>query len=195
LSIEDRYDAVRELMIMGKQRGYLLYDEINDSLPDGTCSSDDLDSIFSLFGSAGIEVIDPDQEFQNEDAKDDENDDNSEKSEGHDFSPHFLDKTVNPERRYFRDTATFPLLNREGEIAIAKRIEHGRNTILKALSRSPLVVREILSLGDQLRNKQIPIRDIVSFNDDEVTEKLLKKKTASVLRIIDSMNRPPIGSA
>ena len=72
LSIEDRYDEVRELIIMGKQRGYLLYDEINDSLPEGICSSDELDSIFSLFGSAGIEVIDPEQEFQNDELKEDE---------------------------------------------------------------------------------------------------------------------------
>jgi len=57
LSIEDKYDEVRELIIIGKQRGYLLYDEINDLLPEGICSSDELDGIFSLFGSADIEVI------------------------------------------------------------------------------------------------------------------------------------------
>jgi RNA polymerase primary sigma factor len=189
LSIEDRYDAVRELIVMGKQRGYLLYDEINDSLPEGTCSSDDLDSIFSLFGSAGIDVIDPEQEFQNEDLKDDEGDDTNEKSERYDFSPLFLDKTINPERHYFREMTNFPLLSREGEIEIAKRIEHGQKIVLKALSRSPLVVREILNIGDQLKNNQISIRDVVSFSDDEWTDKLLEEKTASVLRIIESIRK------
>ena len=189
MSIEDRYDAVRELIIMGKQRGYLLYDEINDSLPEDTCSSDDLDGIFSLFGSAGIEVVDPEQEFQDEGKKVIEGYEDNDNGEGSDFSVPSLDKTVNPARHYFREMSAYPLINREGEIEIAKRIEHGQKIVLKALSRSPLVVREILSLGDQLKNKQISIRDVVSFNDDELTDKLLEEKTASVLRIIDSIRR------
>jgi RNA polymerase primary sigma factor len=189
LSIEDRYDAVRELIVMGKQRGYLLYDEINDSLPEGTCSSDELDSIFSLFGSAGIEVIDPEQEFQDGGINDTGRDESKENDEGGHFSAPSIDKTVNPERHYFREMANYSLLNRKGEIEIAKRIEHGQKVVLQALSRSPLVVREILSLGDQLKNKQISICDVVSINDDELTDKFLKKKTASVLRIIESIRK------
>ena len=93
MSIEDRYDEVRELIIMGKERGYLLYDEINDSLPEGICSSDELDSIFSLFGSAGIEVIDTEQEFQDEGTRDDERDENNGKDGNFDFGSLTLDKT------------------------------------------------------------------------------------------------------
>jgi RNA polymerase primary sigma factor len=189
LSIEDRYDAVRELIIMGKQRGYLLYDEINDSLPDGTCSSDELDSIFSLFGSAGIKVIDTEQEFESEGIKDDNGDGNNENSESRDSDSPFPDSTISPERHYFRDMANFPLLSREGEIEIAKRIEHGNKVVLRALSRSPLVVREILNIGNQLKNRQISIRDIVSFGEDELTDELLEKKTESVLRIIESIHK------
>ena len=70
MSIEEKYDEVKELILMGKERGYLLYDEVNDLLPEGICSSDELDSIFSLFGSAGIEVIDSEQKFQDEGKKD-----------------------------------------------------------------------------------------------------------------------------
>ena len=66
MSIEDRYDEVRELVILGKERGYLLYDEINDTLLEGTYTSDELDRIFSLFGSAGIEVIDSEQDLEDE---------------------------------------------------------------------------------------------------------------------------------
>ncbi len=187
MSIEDRHEAVRELIIMGKQRGYLLYDEINDSLPEGTCSSDELDSIFSLFGSAGIEVIDPELEFQDEGTQDAERDENDENGESGNLSTPFPDKTINLERHYFREMANYALLNRQGEIEIAKRMEHGRNVILKALSRSPLVVREILSLGDQLKNKQISIRDVVSLSEDDLTDKLLEEKTASALRIIENI--------
>jgi RNA polymerase primary sigma factor len=189
LSIEDRYDAVRELIIMGKQRGYLLYDEINDSLPEGTCSSDELDGIFSLFGSAGIEVIDPEQEFRNDGIKDDERDENNEKGESSGHNTIALDKTIDPARHYFREMATLPLLSRAGEIEIAKRIEHGQKVVLKALSRSPLVVREILNIGNLLKNKQISIRDVVSFSEDQLTDEFMEEKTASVLRIIESIRK------
>jgi RNA polymerase primary sigma factor len=189
LSIEDRYDAVRELIVMGKQRGYLLYDEINDSLPEGTCSSDELDSIFSLFGSAGIEVIDPEQEFRDEGIDDAEREENNEIGGGGDLGSPSLDKTVNPERHYFREMAQYPLLSRAGEIEIAKRIEHGKKVVLKALSQSPMVVREILSLGDRLKNKQISIREVVSLNDDELTDKLLEEKTSSVIHTIESIRK------
>jgi RNA polymerase primary sigma factor len=190
LSIEDRHEEVRDLMIMGKQRGYLLYDEINDLLPEGIYSSDELDSIFSLFGSAGIEVIDPEKEFHREGIEDDEENGNKGNGDESDFSPSSLDNAIiHPERRYFREMAKYPLLKREGEIEIAKRIEHGQSVILKALSSSSRVVREILNIGDQLKQKQVSVRDIVSFNDDEVTDELLEEKTASVLRIIESIRK------
>ncbi len=174
---------------MGKQRGYLLYDEINDSLPEGTCSSDELDSIFSLFGSAGIDVIDPEQEFQDEEKTDAERDESNEDGGGRYLGAPSQDKTANLERHYFRELATYPLLSRAGEIEIAKRIEHGQKVVLKALSRSPMVVREILSLGDQLKNKQISVRDVVSLGDDELTDKFMKEKTASVLHIIENIRK------
>ena len=189
MSIEDRYDEVRELMIMGKERGYLLYDEINDSLPEGIYTSDELDSIFSLFASAGIEVIEGEQEFQDEGISGDRKDGNDVKHDSLDFAPLPLDKVVDPARLYFREMSALPLLTRESEIEIAKRIEHGQTVILKALSRSPLAVREILKIGDQLKNKQISIRDVVSLNEDELTDELLEEKTASVLRVIESIRK------
>jgi RNA polymerase primary sigma factor len=189
LSIEDRYEEVRELIIMGKQRGYLLYDEINDSLPESICSSDELDSIFSLFGAAGIEVIDPEQEYQGDGTKDAEENEDTGKGENFTSSPFSMDKTIDPARLYFREMAPLQLLSREGEIKIAKRIEHGQKVILKALSRSPLVVREILNIGDQLKNKHISIRDVVSFSDDELTDEFLEKKKDSVLGIIESIRK------
>ncbi len=128
----------------------MLYDEVNDLLPEGICSSDELDSIFSLFGSAGIEVIDSEQKFQDEGKKDDKRERTRREGE-FDFGAITLDKTNDPVRMYLREMGTVPLLSREGEVEIAKRIEHGQKVVLKALSRSPLVVREILNIGDQLK--------------------------------------------
>jgi RNA polymerase primary sigma factor len=188
LSIEEKYDEVKELILMGKERGYLLYDEVNDLLPEGICSSDELDSIFSLFGSAGIEVIDSEQKFQDEGKKDDKQDDAGEESE-FDFGAITLDKTNDPVRMYLREMGTVPLLSREGEVEIAKRIEHGQKVVLKALSRSPLVVRELLNLAERLRKQQVSVRDIVMFNDDELTEDRLEEKKAEVLEVLDSIRK------
>jgi RNA polymerase primary sigma factor len=183
LSIEDRHEEVRELILLGKERGYLLYDEINDCLPEGIYSADELDSIFSLFGSAGIEVIDSERDLEDEAVGEDR------KSGNVEFNPLTSDKVADPAHLYFREMATVPLLNRESEVVIAKRIEHGQSVVLKALSRSPLVLREILNIGDQIKNGQISIRDVVSFDDDEVTDDLLEEKRAAALRTIDRIRK------
>ena len=189
MSIEEKYDEVKELILMGKERGYLLYDEVNDLLPEGICSSDELDSIFSLFGSAGIEVIDTEQKFQDDGKRDDKRDESGGEESEFDFGALNLDKTNDPVRLYLREMGTVPLLSREGEVEIAKRVEHGQRVILKALSRSPLVVREILNIGDQLKKNQISVRDVVSFNDDEVTDERLEEKMTSVISVVESIRK------
>jgi RNA polymerase primary sigma factor len=94
-------------------------------------------SIFSLFGSAGIEVIDSEQDLDDEISGHDGGNENSRKSGDLDFSPFPMDKVVDPARLYFREMANVPLLNRESEVVIAKRIEHGHEIVLNALSRPP----------------------------------------------------------
>jgi RNA polymerase primary sigma factor len=190
LSIEDRYDEVRELILLGKERGYLLYDEINDSLPEGAYRSDELDSIFSLFGSSGIEVVDSEQDFQEEKTRDEGRDGNNGKNGDFESGPPTLNTIVDPARLYFREMAAVPLLTRESEVVIAKRIEHGQQVVLNALSRSPLVLREIFNLGTQLKKKEISIRDVVSLDaDEELTDDLVEEKRISVLRIIQSIHK------
>jgi RNA polymerase primary sigma factor len=189
LPIEEKYDEVKELILMGKERGYLLYDEVNDLLPEGVCTSDELDRIFSLFGSAGIEVIDSETKFQEDNKRNVKRGEHSSDDNEFDLNAINLDKTNDPVRLYLREMGTVPLLSREGEVEIAKRVEHGQRVILKALSRSPLVVKEILTIGDQLKKNQISIRDIVSFNDDEITEESLEEKAKSTVSVIESIRR------
>ena len=188
MSIEDKYDEVKELILMGKERGYLLYDEVNDVLPEGICSSDELDSIFSLFGNVGIEVIDAEQKFAGREKSAVKEDEDSADENEFSFSPiNNLDKTNDPVRIYLREAGAVPLLNREGEVEVAKRIEHGQRIIRKALSRSPLVVREILRIGDQLKNGGISIRDIVSLSDEEVTDTKLNEVAESFLTTVENI--------
>ncbi len=187
MSIEDRYEDLRELIILGNERGYLLYDEINDSLPEGAYTSDELDGIFSLLGSAGIEVLESEQDLQEEGAGNGDKPGNSRK--GGDFGPLALNTIIDPARLYFREMAAVPLLTRESEVAIAKRIEHGQQVILNALSRSSLVLREIFNIGDQLKSKEISIADVVSLDDEELTDDLIEEKRTSVLRLIESIRK------
>ena len=106
LSIEEKYDEVRQLITMGKEKGYLLVEEVNDMLPSEISSADELDDIFSMFGSMGIEVVDSEQKFR--EPKD------GEEGQELDLSPGTLDKTNDPVRMYLREMGTVPLLTREG---------------------------------------------------------------------------------
>jgi RNA polymerase primary sigma factor len=189
VSIEEKYDEVKELILMGKERGYLLYDEVNDVLPEGVCSSDELDSIFSLFGTAGIEVVDAEQKFFDGEKHAMKEEDIADESEFNFSSLNNLDKTNDPVRIYLREMGSVPLLNREGEVEVAKRIEHGERVIRKALSRSALVVSEILRIGELLRKGSISIRDILSFNDEEISDAKLNEASAAFLAAVDNIRR------
>ena len=189
MSIEDKYDEVKELIHMGKERGYLLYDEVNDVLPEGVCSSDELDSIFSLFGTAGIEVVDAEQKYFEGEKRAPKEEDTAYESEFNFSSLANLDKTNDPVRIYLREMGSVPLLNRESEVEVAKRIEHGQRVIRKALSRSSLVVREILNIGDQLKKGVISVKDVVSFNEDEVSDAKLNEASVVFLKAIDNIRK------
>ena len=183
LSIQDKYDGVKELINLGKEKGYLLYDEVNDVLPEDITASEDLDQIFYLFGDAGIEVIDAEQQFEGAEKKAHPKDGADEDQES-DLSGG-LDKTNDPVRMYLREMGTVPLLTRDGEVEIAKRIEKGQKNILKALSRSPAVVAEVLRYSDELKKHSVNIKDLVNINDDEITEEVLVARRREVLRRIN----------
>jgi RNA polymerase primary sigma factor len=180
LTIEEKYDEVRQLITMGKEKGYLLYEEVNDLLPSDIGSSDELDDIFSMFGSMGIEVVDSEQKFR-------------EKSEEEgvelDLTPGTLDKTNDPVRMYLREMGTVPLLTREGEVEIAKRIERGKNAMLRAISRTNMAAQEVARLGERLGAREIGVRDAVVFNEEEVTEEKLEAKIKETLKLIGKANQ------
>jgi len=180
LSIEEKYDEVRQLITMGKEKGYLLYEEVNDLLPSDMGSSDELDDIFSMFGSMGIEVVDSEQKFR-------------EKSEEEgvelDLTPGALDKTNDPVRMYLREMGTVPLLTREGEVEIAKRIERGKNAMLRAISRTNMAAQEVARLGERLGAREIGVRDAVVFIEEEVTEEKLEAKIKETLKLIGKANQ------
>ncbi|HUG77078.1 MAG TPA: RNA polymerase sigma factor RpoD, partial [Burkholderiales bacterium] len=187
LSIEERYDEVRQLITIGKEKGYLLYDEVNELLPADITSSDELDDLFSTFGNAGIEVVDSESKFE-------ENQLRARTSEGAeevelDLTPGALDKTNDPVRMYLREMGTVPLLTREGEVAIAKRIERGKLAVIKSISRMPSIAKAIMRMGDQLKSGERTIRELVIFNDEEITEDRIESRQREVMRQIEAVRK------
>jgi RNA polymerase primary sigma factor len=189
LSIEEKYDEVRQLITIGKEKGYLLYDEVNELLPSEITSSDELDDLFNTFGSAGIEVIDSDQKYLRDDVKPiDRTAEGAEELEL-DLTPGALDKTNDPVRMYLREMGTVPLLTREGEVEIARRIERGKLAVIKSISRTPLIAKRVIFLGDQLQRSERTIRELVIFNDEEITEDRINERSKQVQKQIDAVRR------
>ncbi len=187
MSIEEKYDEVRQLITIGKEKGYLLYDEVNELLPSDITSSDDLDDLFSTFGSAGIEVVDSEQKYREEKLLD-RTGEGAEELEL-DLTPGALDKTNDPVRMYLREMGTVPLLTREGEVEIAKRIERGKLAVIKSISRTPTVTKAIIQMGDQLRNGERTIRELVTFQDEELTDDRIEDRAREVLKQIDAVRK------
>ena len=182
LSIEDKYDEVRQLISIGKEKGYLLYDEVNELLRSDITSSDELDDLFNTFGSAGIEVVDSEQKYRED--KQEAGDDLE-----LDLSPGILDKTNDPVRMYLREMGTVPLLTREGEVEIAKRIERGKLSVIKSISRTPTVAKKVIEMGDHLRSGERTIRELVTFQDEELTDERIAERTQEVLEQIDAVRK------
>jgi RNA polymerase primary sigma factor len=196
VALEEKYDQVRQLIAMGKERGYLLYDEVNDILPPEVHSSEEIDDLLSTFERYGIDVYEDlssakaalaaaDPSDSAEPAKEVEHA-ASEDGELY-LTPGSLEKTNDPVRMYLREMGTVPLLTREGEVAIAKRIERGQLLVLKTITRAPLILKELLQVGEDLRNGSRSIKEIVQFDDEELTEEKIEAKTKATLKQIDGV--------
>jgi RNA polymerase primary sigma factor len=197
LAIEEKYDQVRQLIAVGKERGYLLYDEVNDTLPAEVHSSEEIDDLLSAFERYGIDIyedlaaakaaragVDPTIAEAPEIISKDELP-VAEDSRELDLTPGTLEKTNDPVRMYLREMGTVPLLTREGEVAIAKRIERGQLLVLKTITRSPIILKELLDIGEDLKNGTRSIKEIVQFDDEELTEEKIENKTKKTLKVLD----------
>ncbi|MBI4461496.1 MAG: RNA polymerase sigma factor RpoD [Acidobacteria bacterium] len=192
MAIEDKYDSVKQLILMGKERGYLLCDEVNDLLPAEVHSSEEIGDVLSAFDDAGIEILEEapkDAPACESAATESKATTESTEEVELDLTPGALDKTNDPVRMYLREMGTVPLLTREGELAIAKRIERGPLRVLKAFSRLPIVIKEVIALGEALRQGERTIKEIVQLDHDELTEDRLAKKTKQLLRTLDKLAR------
>ena len=195
--IEEKYDQVRQLISIGKERGYLLYDEVNDFFPPEVHSPEEIDEVLSAFEHYGIDIYeDATSAGASHDAAGVTDIDTPESKEELttedsklDLTPGTLEKTNDPVRLYLREMGTVPLLTRESEVAIAKRFERGHQLVLKTITRAPLILKELLQVGEDLRNDSRSIKEIIQFDDEELSEKRINAKTRETLREIDKIAR------
>ena len=183
VALDDKIGRVKQLMETGKEKGFVLYDEVSELLPEDIPFSRDLDDLLTDLDTAGVEILDePKIDF---DKKTDEADDLADL----DLVPEGADKTNDPVRMYLREMGTVPLLTREGEIELAKRNERGQWSVRKSLSRSPLVIREIVQLGEDLRKGVTAVKDILVLPEFVITDEDFSKQTEDLLIRIDEVEK------
>ncbi|PYM96000.1 MAG: RNA polymerase sigma factor RpoD [Candidatus Rokuibacteriota bacterium] len=187
MSEEPKLEELDRLISVGKQKGFLTYDEVNDALPSDLVSLDQLDDIMMMFGAMDIEVVDsakagrlPSEVRERKaPAEPDDNDDDG-PPEPIDLTPGPVGRTEDPVRLYLREMGRVALLTREGEIALAKRIEEGKNQVTAAILSTNLALERFRELRDQLRQHDISVKEVVDVNEEEFTE----EKEAALTRLV-----------
>jgi RNA polymerase primary sigma factor len=154
---------VKKMIADARERGYITYDQLNQVLPPDQVSSEQIEDVMSMLSEMGINVIEDDEADEGE-----EGGEVVEASTGREIAiataqSETLDRTDDPVRMYLREMGSVELLSREGEIAIAKRIEAGRNTMIAGLCESPLTFQAITVWRDELLNEDILLRDIIDL--------------------------------
>ncbi|HEX6853070.1 MAG TPA: RNA polymerase sigma factor RpoD [Candidatus Polarisedimenticolaceae bacterium] len=189
-SVEEKYDEVRQLVANGREKGYLTYEEINEVLPDEVSSSpEEIEEVFTVFETHGITLVDADGREAVATGEDTERkavsskDVPAEKEEDGKNEPVAspLEKTNDPVRMYLREMGTVPLLTREGEVSIARRIERGERLVLKALSRSTYVLAEIRAIGERIKKNQVSANVFTGAEDEEDKSRVRLERAKGVI--------------
>ncbi|MEK7306902.1 MAG: RNA polymerase sigma factor region1.1 domain-containing protein, partial [Nitrospirota bacterium] len=178
-----KVDEVKQLISLGKERGFLTYEELNNALPNDVVSPEHIDNIMMMFGDMDIDIIDSSEEdrYQKmgvehegefEELKETEEElvEEEEKRKEIDLTPGLVGRTDDPVRLYLKEMGNVPLLSREGEIEIAKRIEEGKRKITSVAFGMPMTIKEVISYVSKLKAGKISIREIVPIDDEEFEE-------------------------
>ncbi|SCW49135.1 RNA polymerase, sigma 70 subunit, RpoD [Sphingobium faniae] len=165
--------SVKKLIARAKKRGYITYDELNNALPQDQMSSEQIEDIMSALNEMGVNIVENEESGEDgEDQRDDDADDSADSAEEDDGAPRLvtekkketIDRTDDPVRMYLREMGAVELLSREGEIAIAKRIEAGRDTMILGLCESPTTFNAIIEWSTALNNGEMQLREILDLD-------------------------------
>src|SRR2546421_2394524 len=162
---KDRDDVMERLLELGGDKKYLTFDDLNRELPDNVVSPDDIEDVLQKLEGSNIAVADSDERLLEQAAAVSVDDGDSDEDVELDLSAGALEKTNDPVRLYLREMGVVPLLTREGEVSIAKRIERGQLKTQKAIARSPIAVKELIKVGEELEAGTANIREIVIFSE------------------------------
>ncbi len=183
VAIEEKYGRLKKLMDAGKEKGFLLYDEINELLPDESAGGPALEELLADLDTAGVEILEePKLDLDRKTGEDEEIGDLE-------LVADLSEKTNDPVRMYLREMGTVPLLTREGEIDLARRIERGQYSVKKALSRAPLVVQETLKLGETLERDQVCLYDVLFFPESIGSDQSLEQPREQLRQAIAEIRK------
>jgi len=196
LGTQEKNDQIRNLIQVCKERGYLLTDEVNGVLAAEEHTTEELDNLFASLETDGIEIYEDASAAKLahtalEVAETTEIELAPEIAPGEEADierkPGLLDKTSDPVRTYLREMCVVPLLTREREVSIAKRMERGQLLVLKTISRSPIVLKALIAVAEELRNGSRTIKEIIHFDDEDLTPEKIESKTRQTLQLIDKI--------
>jgi RNA polymerase primary sigma factor len=185
---------VQQLIDLGKSKGFLTYEEVNDALPADVVAADQVEDVMSALGDEDIEIVDAATQVKIAPKRIAEEEALETKkvpgrAEEQEESDPYYSKSNDPVRMYLRKMGSVSLLTREGEVEIAKRIETGEHAVLAAILNSPIAVREIVDIGDKLRKHKIRVKDIIRDAEDDDQEFDEEEADRRIIRLIDKVKR------
>ena len=157
MAAEEQFSRFQKLIDLGKEKGYVLYDDVTELLSEEISAGPELDDLLSGLDAAGIDLLDEPRAPAAQPVDGEEGPDEA--------APEIAEKTNDPVRMYLREMGTVALLTREGEIELAQRIEHGQRLALRTLSRSPLVIREVIRVAAEVEEDTLSLRDVLAGPD------------------------------
>jgi RNA polymerase primary sigma factor len=182
VAVEDKFEGLQRLVQLGKEKGYVLYDEVNEVLPGDLEPGADLEDVLAGLDGAGIEILEEAKDFEKK---------LEETEELLDIElPAGVGEKINdPVRLYLREMGTVPLLTREGEVEIARRIERGQDTVLKSLSRAPMAIQEIVAMGEEVGHDALDARELVQVADPLLSDDAVDEKRHEFLQNVAEIER------
>jgi len=190
---EPKLEGLDKLIAKGKQKGFLTYDEVNDALPSDLVSLDQLDDIMMMFGALDIEVVASAKANRLpsdiETPVPEEVDEGDGPAEPIDLTPGPVGRTEDPVRLYLREMGRVSLLTREGEIALAKRIEEGKEEVARAVLSTNLAIERFRMLRERLRKREISIKEVVEISEEEFDDDKADELTRVVIGKLSTVDR------
>ncbi len=181
-------EKLKTLINIGKEKGFLTYDELNEVLPKDMVSPERIEDILAIFEEMDIEVVERPEDYRPEN-KQLAADEKSAETETLKDDLDYKEKAADPVKMYLREMGMVSLLNREGEVEIAKRIEEGEQEVLDAILETSIGIREIIKLKEDLREEKISLKEVLRDMEDEYTQDEVAARKEEVIELLEKVAR------